>query len=272
MKIPTPGSPKRADKRGALDTPESIGARLEEVERKMERLRALYESFFTGVDRRAPQVPRTELNRLVLELQQLNIRNAALRFRFQTLSQRWTLLTTYWNRTLREIETGTYRRDLERAFRRLAKRGAPMTADEAVHLGIPANRVQAFVAQQNRRFEASPPTAPGEHRDNGSSDGGTTQPLAPQIQPNVGRPSVVIDSPGIAAVDWARVHRDYVAEHVRLGLTGTPPNVERIQALVERNWSQAAISDPNARLEVSVIPKDGRIVLNARLRSQRSKP
>jgi hypothetical protein len=97
------------------------------------------------------------MNRLVLEMQQTSVRNAALRFRSQSLLQRWTLLTSYWNRTMREIESGTYRRDLAKAFRRLADRGAPLTEDEAVALGIPRRRAEAFVAQQNRRRAVDDP-------------------------------------------------------------------------------------------------------------------
>ena len=143
-----------------LQTSEAIAARVDDLERKMERLRALYEAYFLGVERRPPVVPRQELNRLVLELQQVSIRNAALRFRFQSVSQRWTLLVTYWNRTLREIESGTYRRDLQKAYRRIASRGEPMTEDEATALGVPASRAKAFVSQQNRRWVA-PPAPPG---------------------------------------------------------------------------------------------------------------
>lgn len=122
----------------------------------MERLRALYESYFLGVEKRPPVVPRQELNRLMLELQQVAIRNAALRFRFQSVAQRWTLLVTYWNRTLREIESGTYRRDLQKAYRRIAARGEPMSEAEATALGVPPSRAKAFVAQQNRRWVAPP--------------------------------------------------------------------------------------------------------------------
>ena len=79
-----------------------------------------------------------------------------MRFRFQSLLQRWVLLTTYWNRTLREIEIGTYRRDLDRAHRHLAaKGGAPITEEEALRLGIPANRVKAFVGRQNKQAAAA---------------------------------------------------------------------------------------------------------------------
>ena len=84
------------------------------------------------------------------------------------MSQRWTLLATYWNRTLREIESGTYRRDLQKAYRRLAARGEPLTETEAAALGIPAGRAKAFVAQQNRRWTTtSEPDAPEAHDDGG---------------------------------------------------------------------------------------------------------
>jgi hypothetical protein len=118
--------------------------------RKMERLRALYESFFMGIERTPPNVPRRELNRLMVEMQQTPIANATLRFKFQSLSQRWVLYTTYWNRTLQEIEAGTYRRDLARARRHMAERGGSITEQEALALGIPASRVKAFVGRQSK--------------------------------------------------------------------------------------------------------------------------
>ena len=152
---PTRTASSREDgSRATLESSEAIGARLTEMERKIERLRALYESFFLGVEKRPPHGPRQELNRLMLETQQVSIRNAALRFRFQSLSQRFTSLATYWNRTLREIEAGTYRRDLQKTYRRLAARGEPLTEAEAAAMGIPAGRAKAFVAQQNRRWAA----------------------------------------------------------------------------------------------------------------------
>ncbi len=120
----------------------------------------LYETFFSGVERQPPNAPRRELNRLMLETQQMQIRNAALRFRFQSLSQRWILMTTYWNRTLREIEAGTYRKDVAKVSRRLAQKGAPLTEQEAVALGIPASRARALVARQIVRGGPGPAAAP----------------------------------------------------------------------------------------------------------------
>lgn len=134
------------------DDPAVIDARLVELEKKMDRLKTMYESYFMGMERQAPNTPRMELNRLVLEAQQVNIRKAAQRFRFRTLMQKWSLHITYWNRTMREIEAGTYRRDLARAARHLADRGVAISEQEAIAIGIPAGRARAFAAQHNRRL------------------------------------------------------------------------------------------------------------------------
>lgn len=154
-----------------LDSPQAIEARLVEIERKLDRLRALYESFFLGVERAPPNVPRTELNRMILETQQVLINNASLRFRFQSLMQRWVLLTTYWNRTLREIEAGTYRRDMAKAQKQLAAKGGVLTEADAIALGIPAGRVKAFVERQQQlavRRRDTPMTGPPTDMDEAS--------------------------------------------------------------------------------------------------------
>lgn len=132
-------------------TREGIEARLTEMEKKMDRLRSMYESFFMGMERVPPETLRREMNRMMLEMQQVPIGNSSMRFRFQSLSQRWVLQSTYWNRTMREIEAGTFRRDMARTQRHLAERGGVITEEEAIALGIPKNRVKAFVARQQAR-------------------------------------------------------------------------------------------------------------------------
>jgi hypothetical protein len=128
-------------------TREGIEARLGEMEKKMDRLRSMYESFFMGMERIPPDTQRREMNRMMLEMQQVSVGSSALRFRFQSLSQRWVLQSTYWNRTMREIEAGTFRRDVARTQRHLAERGGVITEEEALALGIPKSRVKAFVAR-----------------------------------------------------------------------------------------------------------------------------
>jgi len=101
---------------------QSLAARVDELEKRLERVRATYEAYFLGLERRPPEMARQQLHHKLLELQGVPIVNTALRFRFQNLVQRFTQLAGHWNRTMREIEAGTYRRDLEKAARHMAAR------------------------------------------------------------------------------------------------------------------------------------------------------
>ncbi|MDI7266931.1 MAG: hypothetical protein QME96_02925, partial [Myxococcota bacterium] len=99
-----------------MDAPE-YAAQVEDLEKKLERLRALYEQYFTGIERLEPSMQRKALERKIADLRKNRVRNTALRFRLQTLVQRYTTLLTYWIRVCRQIEEGTYKRDLLRAGR-----------------------------------------------------------------------------------------------------------------------------------------------------------
>jgi hypothetical protein len=243
--------------RAGLETSELVAARLDELERKLERLRSLYESFFAGIERRLPHVPRTELNRLMLELQQTHIRNAALRFRSQTLMQRWVLLTTYWNRTLREIENGCYRRDLERAYRRLAARGAPLTAAEAIQLGIPSGRAESFVARQNRGRASAPPevVAPPARSD----DPPAPQPAAPDA------PAPRSSSAG-DDIDYPALHAAYLRAHAEAGRSGPPPTAERLRARISAELERLRVAGSTKPVELAIVARDGKVVIEARTR------
>ena len=94
---------------------------------RIEKLKVLYEQYFMGLERVAPTTMHQEIGRILLGLQQQNIRNTALRYRFNTLLQKWSTYGTYWHRVLREIENGTYVRHLQKAARHSAQR-APTPA------------------------------------------------------------------------------------------------------------------------------------------------
>jgi len=232
-------------------SPEAITARLEEMERKIDRLRALYETFFSGIDRQPPNAPRRELNRMMLETQQIQIRNAALRFRFQSLSQKWTLMTTYWNRTLREIEAGTYRKDVAKVSRRLAQKGSPLTEQEAVALGIPASRARALVARQEAR--SGRPGAAGAPAASAAQDPPRAQAAAAPAAP---RPSGV---PGFSEDDLAALHRRY-DEMART--TALPaPTLDQLRDRLAKHVPQMIARLGTEKVEFDVVVKDGRAVL-----------
>jgi hypothetical protein len=99
-------------------------ARLEE---EVEQLKARFELFFLGVDRREPLRERDETKRRIARLKGEHTRNTGLRFRIDTLNARFLSYERMWLRSAREKEEGTYRRDVLRA-RRAAERAAAEAA------------------------------------------------------------------------------------------------------------------------------------------------
>ncbi|WP_437279421.1 MXAN_5187 C-terminal domain-containing protein [Sorangium sp. So ce375] len=97
---------------------------LEELETRIERLRALYEQYFMGIERLEPLIPRKDVERRIWVMRREQIRNTGLRFKFQMLIQRYNTFQQYWGRISREIENGTYRRDVIRAAKRVGAKEA----------------------------------------------------------------------------------------------------------------------------------------------------
>jgi hypothetical protein len=105
-----------------IDPAELVG----EFERKLDRLKMLYEQYFMGIEKREPTVPLKEVVRIMRELDAQQIRNTGVRYRFRNLVQKFNTYKTYWHRTLRAIENGTYTRDVARLSRSLARKGITM--------------------------------------------------------------------------------------------------------------------------------------------------
>ena len=90
---------------------------LEELETRLERLRALYEQYFMGIERIEPAIPRKDIDRRIYVLRREKIRNTAKRFKLQTIISRYNTFQQYWQRICREIEQGTYKRHVIKAER-----------------------------------------------------------------------------------------------------------------------------------------------------------
>ncbi|UJR78296.1 MXAN_5187 C-terminal domain-containing protein [Sandaracinus amylolyticus] len=91
---------------------------LHDAEVRLARLKSLYEQYFQGIEKLEPAIPRKELERVLDILRKNQPRNTALRFRTQMLIAKYGTYVTYWQRIARQIEEGTYRRDVVRAQQR----------------------------------------------------------------------------------------------------------------------------------------------------------
>jgi hypothetical protein len=98
-----------------------IDKELEDLDTRIDQLRALYEQYFMGIERIEPQKPRQDIERKLKVLRKEQIRNTAQRFKFNVLVQRMNTMAQYWGRVVREMENGTFKRDVIRAAARFGE-------------------------------------------------------------------------------------------------------------------------------------------------------
>ena len=85
------------------------------TEKRIDRLKSLYEQYFQGIERLEPSMERTALKVVLMDLRKTKIRNTALKFRILQLVSRMNTFENYWSRISRQIEEGTYHRDVLKA-------------------------------------------------------------------------------------------------------------------------------------------------------------
>jgi hypothetical protein len=97
---------------------------LDTVEKTLDRLKTLYEQYFLGIQKQAPGYIHSDVERKLRDLMQMQIRNTGLRYRFNSIQAKFAAYNSYWRRTLRQIENGTYIRNLHKIGRAAARSGA----------------------------------------------------------------------------------------------------------------------------------------------------
>ncbi len=106
---------------------------------RVERLKSLYQQYFMGIEKMAPNVLRKDVDRTIWQLRKIRFQNTRLRFRFQQIIQRYNTYKQFWSRTLREIENGTYKRHVIKAAKRFGKdalEGASRNLDRNVERAV----------------------------------------------------------------------------------------------------------------------------------------
>ena len=86
-----------------------------ELEERIEKLRVEFEQYFLGTEKRPPLQKRDDVQRTIRLMQGKRIQQTVVRFQFQGLIGRFNVLDSYWTRIMRQIEDGTYARDLFKA-------------------------------------------------------------------------------------------------------------------------------------------------------------
>lgn len=87
---------------------------IDELERKIDKLKHEYEKFFLGIINVEPIQLKNEVTRLIRKYATKNINNVMLSFRYKNLTSRFLLYQEYWNRNLRLIEEGKNPKEIVR--------------------------------------------------------------------------------------------------------------------------------------------------------------
>lgn len=142
-------------------TPEAIEELLDTIDKNLERLKTLYEQYFLGIQKQPPTFLHNDLDRKLRDLMQLQIRNTGLRYRLATLQQKMGAYNSYWKRTLRQIENGTYLRNLSKIGREAVRTGAEIPEEilaampKRMREQVIRDREQALAIARRRKLEAT---------------------------------------------------------------------------------------------------------------------
>ena len=127
------------------------------LRKDFEALRTVYEQYFAGVEKRQPMQKRQAYERALLKSKLGSATKPTVRFQFSTIQQRFASYRTYWDRVLRQIEEGTFKREGFGKFNR-----GPLTPDRV--------RSGAATSKRDEGREAADATKARESRVQETSD------------------------------------------------------------------------------------------------------
>jgi hypothetical protein len=244
-----------------------LDALLTELANKIERLKTLYEQYFMGIEKIEPQVPRKEVTRVLLNLQQQYIRNTALRFRFNTMLQKWNIYLTYWNRVLREIENGTYVRHLAKARRKLEAEGAelPPEMQKKALAGHWFDEETKDLLRKALEGKTEPERAPkldAADLEEVVPESSTQKPGArgkPQAPPPL--PSSLPKIPGMSEPELRELHRRYVDAQKAAGVE--PAKFESLVGALAKKVPALQQATGATRVRFTLSVENGRPIVKA---------
>ena len=259
------------------------------VEAELAALKVSYEHYFLGADRVPPTRQHEDLKKRVEKLKSSFVRNTSAKFRVQSIHGKFTTYDRLWQRTMQEIENGTYKRDVAKARRRIdtakkpAARGtAPVELaeddlDEVVsreaprlpqphHQPVPAVApvVAPSVAPMVPAVAAMPSVAP-------------LIPAVRPVAPVAARPPAVAARPPAAAVRPAAaassselsddklktVYEAYVSAKRRNKEDTSKMSYDTIAASLRKQVPELMKQHNAKGVEFKVVIKDGKAVLKA---------
>jgi hypothetical protein len=234
-------------------------ATLASVEVRLRRLRMLYDQYFQGLERIEPQHERADVDRTIDLLRRAQPRNTALRFRFNQLVQRFTTYNAYWQRIRRQIEEGTYKRDVLRARRRF---GDPKSKGEnrelELDIDIEAEPVSELPPALPPEPAAPAPASPARR----SKPPRVAEQAARAAKPKPrSRPPQAPVGPGPSEAQIEALYKRYLDARRNNQERTDNVKLETIAKTVRTMVPKLAEKHAGKRIEFDVVLKDGRVAL-----------
>lgn len=237
-----------------------------EVDEDIGALRNLYEQYFLGLERKPPVMQHDRLRKRLLKLRNGNTRSTVLKFRIGSLDQKFKTYERMWERTLKEIENGTYHRDIAKLRRRAAqaqgpasaKQGAPVAAQDPA---APTSSAEAEPQTGAARPEATtlaPQAAPLPPQ--------TTVPLRPATQPPGARPSTPPQGAAAANLSDAKVkaiYDAYITAKRRCQEDTSKLTLDQVASSLRKQVPELLKKHNATDVDFKVVIKDGKAVLRA---------
>jgi hypothetical protein len=108
---------------------------LDELDQGLKRLRVEYDQFFLGIVKRPPESLQGRVQKIIVKYANETLRKTHQKFRFNQLNSKYQIYRQQWGRTMRQIESGTYKGHRFKA--KLHERERGLLSDSDATLGAP---------------------------------------------------------------------------------------------------------------------------------------
>jgi hypothetical protein len=205
---------------------------IQQLEARLNELRVAYEKYFAGVEKIEPARLRDEVQRMVRRAGTMYIGNTGLKFKRDTVIAQFNTLSQHWNRILKQIEDGTYQRDIFKMRLKDRERGDPAP---------PASR----------GAEKTAPTAGPAGAGGGKAPAGKPAPGAPD------------KSAPKQKGEFDSVYRSLVATKKRLGEPTDNISYSALEWSLKKESEAIKKKFKASRVDFTVEVKDGKPVIKA---------
>lgn len=195
------------------------------LEARLNELRVAYEKYFAGVDKTEPVRLREEVQRMVRKTGTFHITNTGLKFKRDSIIAQFNTLTQHWNRILKQIEDGTYQRDIFRMRLKDKERGV-----------------------------ADPPPSPGSRTAAGRPAGPGQ---SPQAKPAAGKGAPA------GGGEYESVYKSLVAAKKRLGEPTDNISYNALEWSLKKEAEAIKKKFKASRVDFTIEVKDGKPVIKA---------